>query len=546
MQLSVFLCRTSRESPADIELPGHQFAARAGVLRPAGAGLHAWRPLGQRALERLCALTRQTVEAIGAQPLGLPTLHQAQTLSPENFSVRDRAGRHYTLDDGDFEALLRLVQHDITSYRQLPALVYRLANLFRDEEKPRGLLRARESVALSAASLHADAADLEAFYPRALEALSNVLRQCGLDAWILPTHSGHELLLPHPLGDDLAFKCHACQYSANADEARFVKLASAPPQALTIQKVSTPNCHTIAAVATHLNVPITQTLKTMMYADDKGQVIFAVIRGDLDINAAKLERAVRHTRLPIGPLCPATDEQIRSTGAVPGYASPVGLSSVTVIADDSAQSASGMVAGANEQGYHLSGVNVPRDFSPTVVADIAQAFDGSACPECRGKLQAINIIKLGSCARMGAELCDALGITFPDADRQQRPFIVGSYHLDLTRLLAAVLETRHDEHGLLWPAAIAPFDAHLVVLGKEPRDQAQALYQQLQHAGLSVLYDDRDESPGVKFADADLIGLPTRITVSKRGLEKGAVEIKARNSDTAQSVPLDKVLVSFQ
>jgi prolyl-tRNA synthetase len=435
-------------------------------------------------------------------------------------------------------------------------MLYRVATLFRDEERPRGLMRAREFVALSILSLHANQADLNTYYPNVLDTLIHVLRQCGLDAWSVPTQDGHEFLLPHPAGDEVAFICGACNYRATSDEARFVKLATTPGSAQlspslqpsTLQKVATPNCHTIADVAAFLNVPATQTLKTMMYADDEGHVIFAIIRGDLEISSAKLERAVRHTRMPISVqsmLQPAADELIRATGAVPGYASPVGLSDVTVVADDSVQSAVGMVAGANEEGYHLTGVNIPRDLEPTVVADIAQACAGSACPECSGKLEAVNVIELGGCTRMGTELSEAIGVTFLDASGKARPLVVGGYGLGLSRIVAAVLETHHDERGLMWPAAIAPFDVHLVVLGKEPREQAEALYQQLEQAGLSVLYDDRDESPGVKFNDADLIGLPTRVTVSKRNLDKGAVEVKARTSSEAQIVAIENVVAAL-
>lgn len=547
MRQSRLLCRTLREPPADIEWPGLQFAARAGIVHPAGAGLHTWPPLGQRVLARLARLAHAAAESLGGQAMNLPALYLADRPTPDQFSLHDRAGRQYALDDGNGATWLRALQNDIVSYRQLPTVVYRVRELFRDEERPRGLLRARERLTLAVLSLHANLADLEAFYPRALDALAGVLRQGALDVWLVPTHAGHVLALPHPAGDEIAFACRACDYRATSDEARFVKLAAAPGGiAAPVQPVATPNCHTIADVAAFLNVPTTQTLKTMMYADDENRVLLAVIRGDLDINVVKLEHAAHHTRLSTGPLRPATDAQIRAAGAVPGYASPVGLSGVTVIADDSVQSAVGMVAGANQEGYHLTGVSIPRDFTPTVVADIAQARSGSACPACHGQLDAANVIELGHCTRLGTELSQALEVTCLDAAGKACPPAVGSYELNLSRLIAAVLETHHDERGLLWPAALAPFDVHLIVLGKEPREQAETLYAQLEQAGLSVLYDDRDESPGVKFADADLIGLPTRLTVSKRGLDKGSVEIKPRASAEARLVAVGDILPALR
>lgn len=545
MHQSMLLFRTLREPPADIERPGHQLAARAALFRPTGAGLNMWLPLGQRVLERLGNLARAALETLGGQAIATPALHPADSPDANRFGVRDRAGRQYMLDDGDRAPLWRALKDQPPSYRQLPALLYRIAPLFRDEEKPRGLLRAREFTALTATSLHTTTADLEAFYPRVLDALDSILRACGLEAWRLPTSTGHEFLLPHACGDGTAFACNACGYRATADEARLTKLPAPLVSPAPVEPVATPNCPTIADVAAFLNVPVTQTIKTMMYADEQNRVIFALMRGDLEINAAKLERALQHTRLPHGRLQPATEEQIRTTGAVPGYASPIGLRDVIIIADDSIQAAINMVAGANQAGYHLTGVSIPRDIAPTVVADIAQARAGDICPECRGKLEAVSVIELGGCERTNTELSEAAALTFIDADGKARPPAIGLYGLGLTRILAAVVETHHDDHGLIWPAALAPFDVHLIVLGKEPREQAEALYQQLQQVGLRVLYDDRDESPGVKFADADLIGAPARVTVSKRNLDKGCVELKARASTETRTVALPDVVAAL-
>jgi prolyl-tRNA synthetase len=554
MRQSTLLCRTLRQAPAEIELPGLQLAARAGLLRPAGAGLHAWLPLGQRVLARLAELARAAAESLGAQALSLPVLHAVEMPAPGQFAVRDRTGRQYTLDDGGQAALLSMIHHDVLSYRQLPLAVYRIAGAYRDEERPQGLLRPREARLFEISSLHASLADLDEAYPAWVEALGGMLEQCELEAWSVATLDGHSFLLPHPAGNRMALACGTCHYRAISEEARFIKqpadsntpfLDGAFSSDAHLQKVATPGCHTIAELAAFLQVPPTHTLKTMMYADEEGGVLMAIIRGDLDVSAAKLERAVRHTRLPVGELQVATEAQIRAAGAAPGYASPLGLNGVIVVADDSVQAAAGLVAGANEEGYHVSGVAIPRDIAPTVVADIAQARDGDACGECRGKLEAHSAIELGSSQRLGTEISEKLGLTFQAADGQVRAWVVGSYALNLSRVVAAVLETHRDEQGLIWPAALAPFDVHLLVLGKEARSQSEALYEQLRQAGVTVLYDERDESPGVKFADADLIGLPTRITVSKRSLERGGVEVKLRRSAEKRIVALQDVLSSI-
>ncbi|MBN1887549.1 MAG: proline--tRNA ligase [Thermoflexales bacterium] len=550
MRQSALLCRTLRQAPAEIELPGLQLAARAGMLRPTGAGLHAWLPLGQRALTRLVELARTAAESLGAQAMSLPALHAVGTPAPGQFTLQDRAGRQYTLDDGGQAALLNAIQNDVMSYRQLPLAVYRIAEAYCDEERPHGLLRPRQATLLEVSSLHASLAELDEAYPAWVEALAKVLKQCELEAWSIATLDGHVFSLPHPAGNRAVLACGTCHYRAVSEEARFVKPPAnseviASPDA-TPQKIATPGCHTIAELADFLHVSPARTLKTMMYADEGGRLLMAIIRGDLDVSAAKLERAVRHTHLPLGNLQAATDEQIRAAGGVPGYASPLGLSGVTVVADDSVQATTGLISGANEEGYHMGGVDIPRDIAPTVVADIAQARDGDACPDCRGKLEAHSAIELGRGQRLGADPGERLGLTFQAADGQARAWVVGGYELNLSRVVAAVLETHRDEQGLIWPAALAPFDVHLLVLGKEPRDQAEALYEQLRQARVTVLYDDRDESPGVKFTDADLIGLPTRLTVSKRSLEQGGVEVKPRRLAEKRIVALQDVLASIK
>ncbi|RLC66881.1 MAG: proline--tRNA ligase, partial [Chloroflexi bacterium] len=297
--------------------------------------------------------------------------------------------------------------------------------------------------------------------------------------------------------------------------------------------IATPGCETIADVAAFVGVPTSQTLKAVFYTRDNAELVFVIIRGDLEVNEMKLRNL-----LGGGELRPATEEEIRAAGAAPGYASPVGLEvrktrdgpGALVVADRSIKVGSNFVAGANRPGYHLTGVNYPRDFAVTLLADIAQAQAGHLCPRCGEALAAEAAIELGHCFKLGTRYAEAVGATYLDKEGHERPIVMGSYGIGVGRLLAAVIETHHDEHGIVWPPALAPFDVHLLTLGtaEEVRAQSEAAYAQLQEAGLEVLYDDRQESAGVKFADADLIGCPVRVTVSKRRLKAAGAEVKAR------------------
>jgi prolyl-tRNA synthetase len=340
-------------------------------------------------------------------------------------------------------------------------------------------------------------------------------------------------MLPHPAGEDTLIRCMACGYAANAERAAF-RLPAAKPQPLEdLRPIATPGCETIADVAAFVGVPTSQTLKAVFYAQDDGELVFVVVRGDLAVNETKLGNL-----LDGGELRPATDAEIRAAGADPGYASPVGLQvrehrdapGVLVVADRSIEVGSNFVAGANRPGYHLIGVNYPRDFAVTILADVAQAQGGHLCPRCGQTLVAELAIELGHCFKLGTRYAEAVGATYLDPEGHAHPVVMGSYGIGVGRLMAAVIETHHDEHGIVWPPALAPFDVHLLTLGTDERGQIQAdaIYTQMRGARLEVLYDDREASAGVKFADADLIGCPVRVTVSRRSLKAGGVELKAR------------------
>jgi prolyl-tRNA synthetase len=356
-------------------------------------------------------------------------------------------------------------------------------------------------------------------------------------------------MLPHPAGEDTLIRCTGCGYAANVEKAAFRLSPVEPDEAQSLEEprpVATPDCETIADVAAFVGVPTSQTLKAVFYTRDETELVFVVIRGDLEVNETKLCNL-----LGGGELQPATDEEIHAAGAEPGYASPVYLrvretrdgSGVLVVADRSIEAGNNFVAGANRPGYHLTGVNYPRDFAVTILADVAQAQAGHLCHHCDGVLAAETSIELGHCFKLGTRYSEAVGATYLDKEGHERPIVMGSYGIGVGRLMAAIIETHHDDYGIAWPPSLAPFDVHLLTLGTDEavHEQADAVYAQLQEAGFEVLYDDREESAGVKFADADLIGCPMRVTVSRRSLKAGGIEMKARQAAERNIVPSDSL-----
>jgi len=435
-------------------------------------------------------------------------------------------------------------------------VVFHIQTKVRDEPRPRaGILRVREFRMKDAYSLHADADDLDRFYPQILAAYRRIFSRCGLefveveaDTGIMGGADSHEFMLPHPAGEDRLIRCPECGYAANLERAEF-RLPDVPEVSLEEPRpVATPGCATIADVAAFVGVPTSQTLKAVFYAlerlGEEPELVFVVIRGDLEVNEVKLCNL-----LGGGELRAATDAEIRAAGAEPGYASPVGLavrasrsgSGVLVMGDRSIEAGANFVAGANREGYHLTGINHERDFSVSLLGDVAQAFTGAQCARCSGALETESAIELGHCFKLGTRYSEALGVTCLDPAGRPVPVVMGSYGIGVGRLMAAVIEVHHDEHGIVWPAALAPFDVHLVGLTQSEGERALAegVYDLLQRQGLEVLYDDRDERAGVKFADADLIGCPVRITVSRRSLGAGGAEVQTRREKGQEVIPLD-------
>jgi len=539
LRLSKLFGRTLREAPADVEMVSHQLALRAALVRRISTGIYSYLPLGWRVLTKMAQIMREEMDALGGQEIMMPGLHPAE-IWPEPARFRDRNRRDLGLAMTDEEVVTHLLRTEINSYRQLPVVVYHIQTRFGDGLPFRGgLLRAHEFPMKAAYSCHASEEDLDRFYPSMYQAYVNIFRRCGLETITVETDTGHGFMILSDEGEGTLIRCSACEYQARAERATFMKpIYDQGGEELPIEEVATPGCKTIQELTDYLGVPTSQTLKAVFYATG-GRVIFALIRGDLEVNETKLANA-----LGMPPdLHVATEGELAEAGIVAGYASPVGLSGVQVVADDSIQMGVNFVAGANKEGYHCKNVNYPRDFSADILTDIALARAGDACPQCGRPLTATRSIEVGHLCKPGTRYTERAGATFLDKNGQARPIVMGSYGIGLARLMAAVIEQHHDEKGIIWPISIAPYPIHLLSLGTDAEVVAKAekLYADLQTRGYEVLYDDREESAGVKFNDADLIGVPLRLTVSSRTLSQNGVEARLRWEEGREMVPFDKL-----
>lgn len=564
MRMSQLFSQTLREAPADADAQAvsHQLLLRAGYIRQLGAGIFSYLPLARRAMNKIEAIIREEINAMGGQEITMPVVHPAELwketgrwyeIGAELGRFTDRVGRDMALAMTHEEVITDLVRKEIRSYRQLPKLIYHLQTKWRDDPRPRaGLIRVREFTMKDSYSLDADWEGLDRQYRAHYQAYFNIYRRCSLpviavksDVGMMGGKLAHEFMYLTPIGEDTLILCDHCGYTANRQIARFQKTAAPPEELRPIQKVPTPHTPTIQALAELLNVPTSHTAKAVFMiatltegGQDVNQLVFAVVRGDMEVNETKLANAVKAKELR-----PAREDEIRVGGATPGYASPIGIQGVIVVIDDAVATSPNLVAGANEEGYHLLNTNYPRDYQADVVTDIAAAEEGSACPQCGQPLRASRGVEVGNIFKLGTHYSDALGATFLDKDGQAKPVIMGSYGIGVGRLLACVAEHHHDDHGLRWPITIAPYQVYLVVLpGGQAGEVAERLYADLRAAGVEVLFDDRDERPGVKFNDADLIGLPLRLTVGERGLAKGGVELKRRESQASAVVPLNEAV----
>jgi prolyl-tRNA synthetase len=526
---------TLRDAPADADAASHQLLVRGGFIRQMGAGLWSFLPLGWRVHKRIEQIIREEIDAIGGQEMRCPTLTPAELWEttgridvPILFHLKDSGGRAFVLSWTHEESMAFLAR-EISSYKQLPQVWYHFSTKDRDEPRPRGgLLRLREFVMKDSYSFDVNVAGLDAAFDRHEKAYARIFERCGLDAYLVEAESGVMggksslgFLAPTGSGENELMRCENGDYFADAEAARGApQPAELPPPLDAPETVETPGVGTIEGLAEFLGIAESATSKALPVVTGD-RLVLALVRGDDRLSPEKLETLFE------GAFRPATDEEVREAfGAGGGSLGPVGVD-LEVIADEALREGQ-YVAGANEDGWHLRGVQAGRDYEPTF-ADIRQAKDGDACPECGGTLRIQTAIEVGHIFKLGTFHSQAFGATFLDEDGREKPLVMGSYGIGLARTMAAVVEQCHDEHGIVWPRSIAPYDAHVVALpGAE--EIAQQAAETLSAAGLDVLLDDRDQRAGEKFADADLIGCPVRITAGKKSLEDGQVDVRNRAS----------------
>lgn len=549
-----------REAPAEAETISHKLLLRAGMIEQLASGVYSYLPLGWRVLRKIEGIIREEMEAAGGQELMLPVLQpfelweesgRHRSFGKSLFTLLDRRNRKLCLGPTHEEVVTLLASHLVKSYRDLPKLIFQIQTKFRDEPRPRGgLLRVREFAMKDLYSLDADEEGLEQSYRLMMRAYRNIYQRCGLKTMVVEADSGaiggkdsHEFMALCERGEDELIYCPRCGYSANQEKACLSKPALEKEEPLPLEEVATPGVKTIEELSQYLGIPREKTLKAVFYSAD-GEVVFVVIRGDLEVNEVKLKNALGCFDLRL-----ASSEEVERAGLVAGSASPIGLSGIKVVADDSILLGGNFVVGGNKPDTHLRNANYPRDFQVDLMADIALAQAGHRCSRCGGELCSARGIEVGHLFKLGTIFSERFGALYLDREGKMRPIVMGCYGIGLGRLLAAVVEQNHDEKGILWPPSIAPYQIYLCPLSlrdPEVAEAANSLYPRLLDEGFEVLYDDRDGSAGVKFSDADLLGLPLRLVLSPRTLKQGSAEIKLRREDKTDLVPLQEIHKSLR
>ncbi len=560
MRLSHLFFTTLRDDPADAEMASHRLLVRAGYVRQLGSGIYSLLPLGKRVNDRVEQVIREEQNAIGGQEIEMPVVHPADiwrasgrydAIGPELTRFKDRNGRDMVLAMTHEEVVGLLLFDIVRSWRQLPQQVYHFQTKWRDEPRARGgLIRVREFVMKDAYSADRDQAGLDVSYEAQYGAYVRTFERLGLETVVVASDVGimggtqaHEFMVLNPAGEDVLVLCETGHYAANRQVAVMPKPAAASPaeEPLPREEVATPGTTTIATLAAFLGIGADRTAKAAFFVTGDGRLVTAIVRGDYEVNETKLANAVT----AVGGIRPATVEEIKGAGMEAGYGSPIGARGTVVVIDDLVDRSPNLVAGANREGFHYRNVNAGRDYTADVVADITNAQEGDACPVCGEPVILRNGIEVGNIFKLGTKFSDAAGASYLGEDGVAHPIVMGSYGIGVGRSTACIVEAHHDEKGIVWPAEVAPYAAHLVSIGgtKEPRvdEIAEILHQTALNAGREILWDDRDESPGVKFTDAELLGMPWILTVSPRSLAAGGVEVTERATGDRSTRPIEDV-----
>ncbi len=548
MRTTQLYAPTLRETPAEAEIASHRLMLRAGFIRKSAGGVYCYLPLAWRVLKKIEDIVRDEMDKAGGQELAMPIVQPAElwhetgrwdVYGEEMFRLKDRHDRSFCLGPTHEEMITSLVRMDVRSYRQLPLLLYQIQNKYRDEIRPRfGLMRGREFIMKDLYSFDKDEAGLDESYRKMYDAYTNIFTRCGLkfraveaDGGAIGSGGTHEFMVLAESGEAALVFCdnEDCQYAADVEKAELAPIVPEAEEMRPLAKVATPECRTIDAVVEYLHVPVEKTIKAVAFQNEKDEVVLAFVRGDHEVNDIKLQNAVGAIALRM-----AEESAIAAVGGAAGFMSPIGIrEDAKIVVDASVMEMYNAVAGANEPGAHYVNVNPKRDFTNVVTADIRLIAAGDPCPRCGQPLQMTRGIEAGQVFKLGIKYSQALHATFLDENGKERPFVMGSYGVGVSRTMAAAIEQNFDENGIIWPAAIAPYHAIVVPVNSRQEDQMQiaaAIYNELNELGVETVLDDRKERTGVKFKDADLIGYPIRITIGPRTIAENEAEIKVRRT----------------
>jgi prolyl-tRNA synthetase len=565
MRYSQYLLPTLRENPTEAEVPSHQLMFRAGMIRKLSSGIYSYLPFGLRAIRKVETIIREEMNRAGAIEVLLPFVqpaeiwiesHRWEDYGKELARLKDRHNREFCLGPTHEEVITDIARREIRSYRQMPSNLYQIQTKFRDEIRPRfGVMRAREFIMKDAYSFDVDEKGLDESYRKMVEAYTRIFTRCGLKFRAVEAESGliggsysHEFMVLAETGEETIVSCTQCSYAANIEKADFSRVKKeAPPETgaglLPLQKTHTPAQRTVEEVTEYLEVSARDLVKTLLFETEKGNIA-ALVRGDHEINEKKLKAVLGVERLEL-----AGEQTIENlTHAPRGFAGPVGLS-LPVIADFDIETMANFVTGGNEADYHLVHVNLGRDFKVDRFVDIRRFSHGDRCPLCGHETRTDKGIEVGHTFKLGTKYSQAMHATFIDDHGEEKEFIMGCYGIGVGRTVAAAIEQSYDENGIIFPMPIAPFQVLILPVNLKIdllRSSAEELYRELSNRGLEVLYDDREETPGIKFKDADLIGIPLRVTLGEKNLKKGLVEIKRRGTGETILVKRDEVMAKVR
>ena len=560
MRSSQLFGKTLRQAPADAETISHKLLTRAGFIQQIAAGIFSLQPLGNRSITKIKNIIRDEMDRAGGQEINMPVVQprdlwvesgRADTFVPPLARFEDRREREMIIAPTHEETATAMARAGVASYRDLPFTIYQIQTKFRDETRPRGgLLRVREFEMKDAYSFDADEEGMDRSFQAMVAAYKRIFKRCGLDVIMVDADSGgiggkdsNEFVLLTDSGEDTILMSNESDYAANVEKASFIKKAFPIEELGEVEEFATPGIKTIEELAKAEGVSKSKTAKAVFYSVD-GEIVVVTIRGDYEVNETKLRNLLDGAEPKL-----ATPEEVKAAGLVSGSASAVGLTGIKSVVDDSITMGSNYLAGANKDGFHLRNVNFERDFKADIVADIAEAKKGYLSPDGKGKLVAKRGIEIGHVFKLGNVYSSKMGANYTNEDGEQNEILMGCYGIGVGRLLAAAVEANHDDFGMLLPRAIAPYEIYLAGLNlNDPNiaGKAEMIYETLQNAGYEVLFDDRDAPPGVKFKDADLLGIPARVVISSRSLENGGVEVKSRISKDAEIVAESDVLASVK